>query len=225
MATEYQYDQDDFSATDIDLSVLQSTIEADPAISKTVLNIDRTIDGANFTIRINFDGALDGAEQTALNSIVTGYTDDQPSNDQYFIICDRKPAGTNGGTFANDVWATRDLNYVDGSAEYVTLSSNQFILQPGRYVVTARVPACNVGGHQSRLVNATDSIYTYGTNADSSKDLMTTSSINAFLTLSTATTFAVEHQCTKTALNIGYGRATGFDADEIYTFISIQRIP
>ncbi len=224
MSTEYQYTQSDFSISDIDLYDLQTIIENDAGIITGVSNINRTIDGANFTIFINFVDSLNPSELLSLDNIVANYTNNSTTNDQYFIVCDRKPVGTNGGTFVSNIWETREINYLDGSNEYISLTDNQFTLQSGRYAINIKVPACGVGSHQSRLYNISDSTYIYGTNADASKDLMTCSEIATFLFLNSTSTFSIEHQCSKTMNNIGKGRATGFDADEIYTFISIQRL-
>ena len=76
----------------------------------------------------------------------------------YAIIGDQKSAGTEGGTFTSGAWQTRDLNTeISDPDGIISISSNQFTLAAGTYLVNASAPAHKVNGHQIRLYNTTDS--------------------------------------------------------------------
>ena len=70
--------------------------------------------------------------------------------DSYAIIADVKAQNTDGGTFTQDAWRRRDLNTeitdVDG---IVSISSNQFTLGAGNYLIKWSCPAKSVSFNQS----------------------------------------------------------------------------
>jgi len=227
MVTEYNYNENDFvSVTEgdaINLVLLQENIKNDSNITTNLSYVGRTINGSSYTIILTFDDTLNAEELTVLNLIVSNYTDDPEINNTFFIVKDIKSVGTNGGTFTKGQWVTRELNYIKGSDEYVTLNNNIITLQSGSYTLFGRVPACAVNNHQARLRNITDGTYIYGSNADSSKNSMTTSDISAYISIKEQKTFDIQHRCSKTSKNTGFGKATGFESEEIYTFLTLQR--
>ena len=75
----------------------------------------------------------------------------------YAVIADQKTSGTDGGTFTSGAWRTRDLNTeVTDVDNIVSISSNQFTLQAGTYLIKARATAYDCDRHQLRLRNITD---------------------------------------------------------------------
>lgn len=139
-------------------------------------------------------------------------------------VWDQKAVGSNGGTFTSGAWQTRTLNQLNTTDSSITLSNNQFTLAAGLYEIQIIAPAYRVGNHQVRLQNITDGLTAMvGTTAFSNASIgsMTSSYIYGQLSVSKLTTFAVQHMCSTTELNDGFGIAAGFGSAEIYTSVSI----
>jgi hypothetical protein len=223
----YSYDQNDFvgisNADDIRLSVFKKWIVNN--ISTGLLSLDRTIMSQEaFTITIVFQDDLTSQESDALNNKITNYSADELENETIFLIKDIKSRGTNGGGIDDNTWTTRDLNSITGSQEIITLVNNTFIMQTGSYVVQAHVPGCKIGTHQARLRNITDGTYYYGTNADSTGDVQSSSFITASVVINEEKTFDIQHICEKKRNGIGLGKASGLSESEIYTNVIIHRV-
>ena len=76
----------------------------------------------------------------------------------YAIIADVKASNADGGAFTTGDWRTRDLNTeISDVDNIVSISSNQFTLSAGTYLIEFEAPAARVGTHQTRLYNATTS--------------------------------------------------------------------
>ena len=127
----------------------------------------------------------------------------------YAIIADQKSSGTNGGSFTSGDWRTRDLNTElydpDG---IVSISSNQFTLQAGSYLIKAHAPAYKVGRHQIALYDITGSSYVEtGSSAyvDGSESVSTDSFLTARFTCSGANVYEIRHQCGTTFNTYGFG--------------------
>jgi len=145
----------------------------------------------------------------------------------YAIIGDQKSSTTDGGTFTTGAWRTRDLNAelrdIDG---IVSLSSNQFTLAAGSYLVRASAPAHRVNNHQIRLRNITDSSTTeFGTSEWSHYSYATTtrSFLSAQFTITGSKAFEIQHRCSTTYSSIGFGRTSDFGAIELYTLVEIYK--
>ncbi len=141
------------------------------------------------------------------------------------FISDQKSTGTNGGTFTAGAWQTRDLTVISAIASTISLGSNQITLQPGTYTIQISAPAYKVGLHQVRLQNITDgSTIAYGSSAiANSSGGATYSLIETNILINKVTTLAIQHQCTVTEANDGFGIAGGF-GDEVYTTVKITNI-
>ena len=128
---------------------------------------------------------------------------------KYAAICDQKTQGTGGGTFTLGAWRTRDLNTEIADADgIVSISSNQFTLQAGTYVVKASVPAKKATNHQAALYNVTDSSYTqYGTNELAHITYLGAcrSFISARFTISGAKAYEIRHFSSHTVATDGFG--------------------
>jgi hypothetical protein len=141
-------------------------------------------------------------------------------------IKDVKPSGTSGGTFTAGAWQTRDLNTLSGDTEFVSLSSNQFTLQPGKYEIEASAPAYVVQGHKLRLRNITDSsddllgdnLYSNATSIVQNALMIGT------LEVTSVKTFEIQHRGTATQVGNGFGGSVSFGVDEIYTQIKITKV-
>ena len=117
----------------------------------------------------------------------------------YAIITDEKVSGSGGGTFTTGAWRTRDLNTeVADPGGIVSLSTNQFTLAAGSYLIQWSAPAFEVTGHQTRLYDITGtSIIQYGSNAYVSST-QTTSIGSARVTPSGSNAYELQHLCGST---------------------------
>tara|TARA_R110000851_G_scaffold232794_1_gene385366 strand:- start:268 stop:771 length:504 start_codon:yes stop_codon:yes gene_type:complete len=145
------------------------------------------------------------------------------------VIADVKAYNANGGTFTQDAWQTRDLNTeLDDSENIVSITSNQFTLQAGTYLVEWAVPAYDVAHHTSRLQNITDSTTdAEGTSAyaDPTGDVANTSTGAAVIAITSAKVFEVQHYCLSTKTNNGFGVTTDVTGkNNVYTLVKIHKI-
>ena len=146
----------------------------------------------------------------------------------YALICDQKANNTNGGQPPNTTgYNKRDLNTEIADADgIVSISSNEFTLQAGTYLVKARVPGWRMNRHQAKLYNVTDSSdIQYGTSEyskDADAPAQTNSEITARFTLSGAKALAIYHRCANSD-GEGYGLANDFSNVQIYTVVEIYK--
>ena len=149
----------------------------------------------------------------------------------YAMITDQKTDNSSGGIFTSGAWRTRDLNTeIEDTDGIVSISSNQFTLGAGTYLVNASAPAHRVNTHQIRLYNATDSsIVQLGTLEFSHSAYATTtrSFVSKRFTISATKAFEIQHRCSysygTTSSPIGYGRSQGLGNDELYTLVEIYK--
>jgi len=142
------------------------------------------------------------------------------------VLLEVQTAGTNGGTATSGSFITRTLNTLEGDSDIVSLSSNQFTIQPGSYFIRGQCPASFVGFHKCLLYNITTSA-----NASIGTSASSTSTDDTFYTyfyyrvdLTVATTYEVRHRVTTTKVTTGFGIATNFSADEVYTCVDIIQL-
>ena len=134
----------------------------------------------------------------------------------YAIICDQKDSTTDGGTFSTDAWRTRDLNHeIADPDSIVSISSNQFTLQAGNYLIKWRAPAYHVDRHVTRLYDVTNSaLKQYGSSqlADEANNISNQSDGIARVTPSGATVYEIQHACQTTKSDNGFGVASETNA-------------
>lgn len=144
------------------------------------------------------------------------------------ILEDQKSQNTPGGTFTQGADRTRDLNTTvsDLAGIIVSLTSNQFTLRAGTYLINWAAPAGDqVGAHQSFLYNASDSsevkrgstsnVGATGSNIDSTGA--------AVVVISSNKAFEIRHRCQSTRTTTGFGLAGNFGT-EIYTRVVVRKI-
>ena len=160
----------------------------------------------------------------------TGSTGPTGPGAEVATFADHKSSGTNGGTFTSGSWQTRTLNTtVYNGITSATLSSNQISLPAGTYSVIAFAPVGDtVNGHQARLRNITDSTTTLTGTSIATSDNASAKPLNQTLVLGVFTiagtkTFELQHQCSTTKTDDGFGLACGFDL-EVYSQITITKI-
>lgn len=137
------------------------------------------------------------------------------------IMKDVKSAGNDGGDFPKQTWVDRELNTLIGNANSrISLNSNKFTLQAGKYIIDAKSPSYDVDDNLLRLYNITDSsVETYGMVAFSEKGDIAT--LIHYISISSSKQFKIQHRCEKKKDNYGLGRATGFGT-EVYSVVKID---
>ena len=146
----------------------------------------------------------------------------------YAKLSDVKAANTAGGTFTSGAWQTRVINTEDmDSGSIVSLSSNQFTLDAGKYRFYIKAPAYFVGRHKAVLYNVTDAANALiGTseNCTSPDDVVTSSVVCGEITISGTKTFEVRHRCQNTQATNGLGLESNFGVSEVYTIVELWKV-
>ena len=144
----------------------------------------------------------------------------------YAIICDQKSQNTAGGTATSGAWRTRDLNTEVADPDgIVSISSNQFTLGAGTYLIEAVCPAYAVYGHQARIYNATSSAAVQvgmSNYAHASNNGANTSSVAARVSITGSTAFEIQHRVDSTHTTYGFGVGVNFGV-EIFTIVKIYK--
>ena len=184
-----------------DLNAKSTTLQDLTVNLGTTFNRTITIDGD-----LNITGEI---TQTSSNRIISQI-------DQVAKIYDEKASGIDGGTFPGGSWQTRDLTSVNQDGSFASLSNNEFTLSSGHYILSFESPAYNVNSHQIRLYNVSDgSVETNGSTSYASSTC-THSRLNHYLELTSSKTFRIEHRCSISQADNGYGIASSW-GPEIYT--------
>jgi len=154
-----------------------------------------------------------------------------PNNgfESYAIIADEKAYNVRGGTFTSGAWRTRDLNTEIADPDgIVSISSNEFTLAAGSYLIKWSAVAFRVHNHQTRLydVTGTAQIQPGSSGLSGSADTMNNpSSGSARVTISANNTYRIEHRCNTTSTNQGFGEYVNLVADtnNVYTLVEIYK--
>lgn len=155
-----------------------------------------------------------------LMTIVLGFYD------AYVCIRDVKEQAVVGGTFEQDAWRTRDLNdeHAD-TRNLASVASNQITLAAGTYRCMIVAPCYKVRYNRARLYNITDSEVALLGNtmyADATNNDYNLSHILGRFTIADTKVLEVQHYCTLTLANQGFGVASDI-AEEIYTVVELWR--
>jgi hypothetical protein len=145
----------------------------------------------------------------------------------YAIIGDQKSADSDAGTFTSGAWRIRDLNAEIADPDgIVSISSNQFTLAAGSYLVKASAPAIGVNNHKIKIYNVTDSAdVEIGTTeyAHASDYTGERSFVAARFTISGSKAFEIRHRCETTKSTYGLGRGYGMSVVELFTLVEIYK--
>ena len=171
-------------------------------------------------ITINGTGTVAGLSVGGVNDGAIAHADladsTKPIFSSYAIICDQKDSTTDGGTFTTDAWRTRDLNTEIADPDgIVSISSNQFTLAAGSYLIKWRAPGYDCDRHVSRLYDATNTAlrqYGLASFAHSSYNAFSYSEGIARVTPSGTTAYEIQHACATTKTTYGFGLATETNA-------------
>ena len=149
----------------------------------------------------------------------------------YALIADSKGNTTDGGTFTSGAWRTRDLNQeISDEDSIVSISSNQFTLAAGSYLIKWKCPALKVDHHVTRLVLLTGGVSSFSEKAGSSSYAGNGSVVQnesfglARVTLTGSGAFVVQHYGETTKSTDGFGQpANGYANESIYTTVEIYK--
>ena len=144
----------------------------------------------------------------------------------YALIYDQKASGTDAGTFTSGAWRTRDLNTEISDADgIVSISSNQFTLGAGSYLIRWNAPAFDVSRHVTRLRDITGDVNIAIGSAETSNTSYpsTTRSFGtARVTITADNVYEIQHRCSSTLANNGLGISHTFEVN-VYTIVEIFR--
>ena len=145
----------------------------------------------------------------------------------YALLQDQKADGVAGGTFTSGAWQTRELQTEVYDGIGITISSNEFTLPAGSYLIKWSAPAFNVGLNQTRLydVTGTASVAQGSSMSNAGPDYRsdtTPSTGLARVTPGSSNAYRIEHRCETTCATNGFGEPTSFGG-ELYTQIEIYK--
>ena len=148
-----------------------------------------------------------------------------------YAILLEKLSDTDVGTFTSGAYRTRNLNTeLEDPDGIVSLSSNQFTLQAGTYIIRWSCSAFQVDHHSTRIAHISGTVTNGGTEVGSSEysnngSEITNRSVGVSLQACTnANVYEIQHQCTQTINGNGFGVRTMFGADTIATIVEIFKI-
>ena len=192
-----------------------------------------TIDGDGTITGVSVGGLPDGIVDTDMLAAdaVTAAKIGTKTFTSYAIIADKKASNGDGGAITNGGWRTRDLNTeIADPDSIVSISSNQFTLGAGSYLIQWRAPAYRVQSHQTRLYNATSSAEEeVGTSEFSNtvSDAQTLSEGVARVTITASTAFEIQHRVfadSPATYGAGIGTAGGQNwGSSIFTIVKIYK--
>ena len=132
-------------------------------------------------------------------------------------------SGADGGTFTSGAMRTRTLQTEEDPSNIVSLSSNQFTLGAGTYIIRWSAPAYKVSQHVSQLYNITDSaVAARGSQAYSYYDTNNADSRSVGIhriTISGDKAFEIQHQAGMPANTHGFGPGMG---GQLYKFTIVE---
>jgi hypothetical protein len=164
---------------------------------------------------------IDSSGQVSLNKPLNGAV-------SVALIADEKTVGTDGGTFTSGAWRTRDLNTeIFDPDGIVSISSNQFTLGAGTYLLQVKSTAYRVGKNRVRVYNVTDSINEGLSNSafeDADNDGNSLVEATVLVTPISSKIYEIQHFCQLTNASNGFGVNTNLAGNEIYTTVFITKL-
>lgn len=220
-----------------DLLVTTAKLAANAVTTVKILNdaitSDKIVNGAVTSAKLATGAAVAniGASGIATSLIADdAITFDKLNTNvtQQALLLDKDDVPNSGGTFSSGDWRTRPLNTESFDiGNIVTLSSNQFTLGAGAYIIDARGMAMRVNDNQMRIYNITDSTtdivgmntYFHGTYGGGSNFLM------GQITITGTKVFELQHRCETSRSSDGFGPGHDFGIPNIHTMVHIIKLP
>ena len=150
------------------------------------------------------------------------------AGDDYILIEEQQASGVQGGSFTSGAWRTRDLNTeVADTGGDASVASKQVTLSAGTYEFEAWAVAQEVGNHKVRLQNVTDAT-TIGVGSserlEGAEANATHSTVAGRFTISASKVIELQHRCSSTRNNDGFGDAAGFGVVEVYAQLKLRKV-
>ncbi len=145
------------------------------------------------------------------------------------ILYDVKSAGTAGGTpSAINTWITRALNTGHDPDGIVSISSDEFTLQPGTYEIMWVMPAVGAHPFKSRLYDVTNSevVGRYGSAGYNDRSDAATQAHSFGVTtilIASATVYRLEAIVGWNSAGGELGKPAGQSVEEVYTQVVIRK--
>lgn len=136
------------------------------------------------------------------------------------VVADTKPRGTSGGPATTDTWVLRTLGELSDERNLASFSANKFKLVPGKYFIFISCPAYNIGRHQARLFDVTNTqVVAWGTSVESTAAGITSNSIicGFFEVTDANTEYQIEHWVQTAAGSNDFGVAASSNNSTPYT--------
>ena len=172
------------------------------------------------------NGAGSGNWAQVTNSVLADST--KGFEKQFFHIQDQKANNTHGGTFTSGAWQTRTLNTVLTNEISGSLASNQFMLPAGTYYIEASAPGMQVSTHKIRLQNISDGTTTFVGTSEYSNNFASYTQSRSYVAgkfnIASTKTFEIQHRCSTTQNTHGFGQASNFGVNEVYTDVKIWKV-
>ena len=169
----------------------------------------------------NLSGALPAISGANLTGITAGLYSGVA------LLQDQKSSGTHGGQPPNtSSYNERDLNTeVFDTGNFVSISSNNFTLTAGTYLIRASIPAMRTNQTKANLYNVSDSsTVAFSQNLYARDSAVTGANIDLTcrFTISGTKTFDIRQRVSNSD-GEGFGHATGYGDIEIYTQVLIYK--
>lgn len=191
--------------------------------------LDISLDTTNRVVGTLYDSEL--AKHIVLfDGTTKEYVDNEDTKlkAQFLHIQDQKAANTQGGTATSGSFQTRTLNTaVTNTITGASLGSNQITLPAGTYYLEAECPAYAVLQHKAILYNVTDAANVligtsgYAASTDNGHDQ---SFVKGRFTIAGTKVLEIRHRVNTTNADDGFGIASNFGVNEVYTDVRIWKV-
>lgn len=170
-------------------------------------------------------GLYEATYTAAGTFLLKNFSSPQIRDSQPLIILQHQAtAGTNGGTFTSGAFQTRPLSTeVVDTHSLCTLATNQFTLQPGSYLIQGHAMAIVVNHNQLRIRNITDSTTSALGEVTGFNTNTCVATVDGYISLSSAKTFELQHQCETTRATDGFGSPFSIGT-EVYATVTIRQL-
>ena len=182
------------------------------------------INSGSDVFRVSGSGAVYATEYQGSGLTLSGV------HKSYAILLERL-SDTDVGTFTSGAYRTRNLNVeLDDPDGIVSLSSNQFTLSAGTYIIRWSCSAFQVDHHSTRIAHISGSVTNGGTELGSSEysnngSEVTNRSVGVSLqACANSCVYEIQHRCTQTVNGNGFGVRTMFGVNTIATIVEIFKI-
>lgn len=155
----------------------------------------------------------------------------RPTSLKAFLKDKKASAASSGSVTANTVH-TRVINTLEGDSSFISLSSNQFTLDPGVYNVEFESLVYNINENQMFIYNVTDATYDIdgrSVYANSSSASSVYASVEGRIEITERKTFEVRHWSSSTLASNAFGLPADVDAsnpqsNEVYLIGVIEKV-